>query len=270
MLSLDVVAGALGSGIMVSSLCGYLVTPHFLAILGISVWLIYTLDHLLDARRLKGSASTLRHRFHHLYFKYIVLAWILLALAGAILVFCRLELSAIYFGLIMFGFAMAHLSLVRLVGNQTSPLLIKEMGVAVVYSGGIWGLPVLETGNWIQPVIWVSFFQFLLLAFINLLLFSYFEYETDEQDKHTSYVRAIGKVAARNFTGALLFLLPISELLIWILIPESEHFLRVGSIYLLMWGILAALWVFPVWFKQYERYRKWGDGAFLIPFLSLF
>lgn len=269
LLSLDVVAGAIGSGIMVSVLCGYKITPHFLAILGIAVWLIYTLDHLLDARRLGEAASTPRHQFHHRFFNHVVFAWIILAIAGGILVLWKMKMSAIWFGLVMGGFTIAHLGLVKLVGDRTSPFLIKEMGVAMVYAGGVWGLPVLDTGKWGEPFIYVSFAQFLLLALINLLLFSYFEYETDEQDKHTSFVRAIGKRAARNFIGFLLLILPISELVILPFDTFNGHLDTVGIIHILMWAVLAGLWLFPNWFMRYERYRGWGDGAFLIPFLSL-
>ncbi len=269
LLSLDVVAGAIGSGIMVSLLCVYPITSYFLAILGIAVWLIYTLDHLLDARRLGEGASTPRHRFHHRYFKSIAIAWLFLAVLEAVLVLWKMELSAIWFGVAMGGFTLVHLMLVKLVGDRTSPFLVKEMGVAMVYAGGVWGLPLLETGTWSKPVFLFSFAQFLFLALINLLLFSYYELDTDERDKQTSFVRAIGKSSARSFIGILLLLLPLSELLIELVVPEWEHFSKLGFIHLFMWAVLAALWLFPSWFSRYERYRGWGDGAFLIPFISL-
>lgn len=269
LLSLDVVAGAIGSGIMVSYFSGYQYTPWFLAILGIAVWLIYTLDHLLDARRLGASASTPRHQFHHKYFKPVSLAWVILACAGGIIVLWKMDVSVIWFGLVMGGFTVLHLALVKLVGDRTSPFLVKEMGVAFVYAAGVWGLPALDTHLWNDLQFLVSFFQFLLLALINLLLFSFYEYDTDEQDKQTSFVRAIGKKRSRNFLGILLALIPVSEVLILIIFPEWNHLDSVGLIHLLMWVVLAALWSFPNWFGRFERYRSWGDGAFLLPFLSL-
>ena len=254
---------------MVSKWCGYDYSPAFLAVLGIAVWLIYTLDHLLDARRLGETASTPRHKFHHRYFRQVSWVWGILALLECILVFWQLETMAIWFGLVMGGITLLHLALVKVVGDRTSPLLIKESGVAFVYAAGVWGLPILITGAWERLETDLLFFQFLLLALINLLLFSYFELETDEKDKQTSFVRAIGERKSVWFIGLLLLLMPLTEIISFLWVSDWSSGLWVRGILWGMWLILAALWAFPKWFSNYERYRTWGDGAFLLPILSL-
>ena len=269
LLSLDVVAGAVGAGIMVSLICKTVLDPIFLVILGIAVWLIYTLDHLLDARRLGSNASTPRHLFHHHNFKTIAMVWLVLAHVGGGLALWQLEINALLFGLVMGGFTLLHLALVKVVGDRTSPFLIKESGVAFVYAAGVWGLPVIRSTSWEDPNVIFPFLQFLVLALVNLLLFSYFEYESDKQDGQTSFVRAVGKRVAYRFIGVLLLLLPLSEL--WTLFNSTNDpaFWWVKLILGLMWLTLAALWAFPNWFSLHERYRSWGDGAFLLPFLSI-
>lgn len=268
LVSLDVVAGAVASGYMVAHLCGQVPEPIFLVVLGLAVWLIYTLDHLMDAYRLQGDASTPRHRFHQRYFKLICWIWAILAITCGGLALFLMDETAIWFGLAMGGFTLLHLALVTLVGDKTSLFLVKEMGVAFVYSAGIWGLPMVATGTWREPFFILAFVQFSGLVMVNLLEFSYFEYETDELDKQTSFIRAIGPKGGRNLILTLLLLLFGSGGLAALWAPSWESFAAVEGVFLLMWLMLASLLAFPRWYARYERYRVFGDGAFLIPFIS--
>lgn len=277
LLSLDVVAGAVGGGLMVERFVGAEMGWPFHLVLGLCVWLIYTLDHLLDAQRLGAEASTDRHRYHHKYFKPLWGLWVLLAVLAGGLAFWKLGRLGIYFGVGMGGLTMIHLLLVKLVGDKTSPFLTKEMGVALVYSAGIWGLPVLRAGVWDQPLIWIAFSSFFLLATVNLLEFSLYEVEIDQKDGHTSFVRALGKGHSRVLVKWLLVHVPmllaagIALIFLWGPTPVglAERFWRLIPIFVLMTVILSLLLFRPRYFEQHERYRVWGDGAFLLPFLSL-
>ena len=50
-LSLDIVAGAIFVSLFLSSELGVVLSAIEIALLGLSVWLIYTTDHLLDVRK---------------------------------------------------------------------------------------------------------------------------------------------------------------------------------------------------------------------------
>ena len=278
LLSVDVVAGAVGAGIMVSRWTGAEMEWPFFVVLGFCVWLVYTLDHLLDARRLGDKASTDRHRFHHRHFKTLGIVWLVLAAIAGTLAFWKLGEQGIWFGVGMSGLTLLHLFLVKLVGDKTSPFLTKEMGVALVYAAGIWGLPAIKSGAWQEPIFWCGFGIFFLLATINLIEFSIYEVEIDENDGHTSFVRALGKKRARRLVLGLLFLTAFGLLFLFIFdwkhASESGRLMvetatRLQWIYLLMLLLLNALFQYPRYFGINERYRAWGDGAFLIPFLSL-
>jgi len=268
LVSLDVVAGAVASGYMASYLCGKAPEPIFLLVLGLAVWLIYTLDHLMDAYRLKEDASTPRHRFHQRHFNLMCWIWTLLTMVCGGLALFFMGDTAIRFGMAMGGFSLIHLVLVTLVGDKTSPFLVKEMGVAFVYSAGIWGLPMLETGAWQDPFIVLAFLQFSGLVMVNLLEFSYYEYKTDEQDKHTSFIRAVGPKRGRMIIGVILLLFSGSLVLAANWAPNWNTFLLVEGIFTGMWLTLASLWAFSNWHAHRERYRIFGDGAFLLPFIS--
>jgi hypothetical protein len=265
LLSLDVMAGALGAGWMVTEWLGQEMSWAFYVVLPLAVWLIYTLDHLLDARRLKEKASTPRHQFHYRYFKPLAVAVVLLGLLCLGLALRYLGQTGVYFGLGMGGLVLLHLLLVKVVGDKTSPWLIKESGVAMVYAAGVWGLPALESEAWMRPELWVAFGQFFLLALVNLLEFSLYERAIDEADGHSSFVRAIGERGTRRLIYGLLVLFVAG--MIWFVVGGNEGWILLQVVLGLMAMVLLALVSVPHWFGKAERYRSWGDGAFLLPFI---
>lgn len=267
LLSLDVVGGAIGAALMVVDLTGADVEWPFFVVLGLAVWLIYTLDHLLDAQKLGASASTPRHQFHHRFFKPLLVIWTILLLACGGMALTLMGKTAILFGLGMLGMTLGHLLLVRWVGDKTSPFLIKEMGVTLVYCLGIWGLPLLVSGTWNAPSLLALLVQFVLLALVNLLEFSMFEHDLDAQDGQTSFVRAIGKKATRRLVMALLLLVFALSAVLFCYGAQAVG--KVALIHALMGAGLVCLLVWPRTFVNLERYRAWGDGVFLLPYLCL-
>ncbi len=71
-LSIDVVIGSIFSSYLVVKLLDVEPTWAFWIVLPVSVWIIYTLDHIIDAYRLKKQANTFRHFFHYQYKKTII------------------------------------------------------------------------------------------------------------------------------------------------------------------------------------------------------
>jgi hypothetical protein len=68
-LSLDVVAGAVAGALFFGEILQVQLSFSVLTALGLTVWIIYTLDHLRDAKQILNVASTDRHRFHQEHFK---------------------------------------------------------------------------------------------------------------------------------------------------------------------------------------------------------
>lgn len=268
-LSIDVVLGALFSGMMVARLVEITMPTYWYWVLPLSVWVIYTTDHLIDARRLKDKAHTPRHLFHYQYFKWIVAIWGLSIAICLLYVPFIISREVLYFGLGMGALVLGHLALVWLIGDRIAWFLHKELGVGAIYAAGVWGAPLVLYGDEIP--LWVGFasMQFFLLALLNLLTFSFYERETDALDQHTSFVRALGESRTRLLIIVLAIL--IVGLGLWGGLFAEDHlfFFIVQLIFALMLGIL--LWVFfdEDRFRFAERYRLWGDAVFLLPILSL-
>jgi hypothetical protein len=271
-ISLDIAAAALAGGMLAVRVIGSSPRASFCWLLPAGVWVVYTLDHLLDARRMGPDARTPRHRFHH---RHADVLWVVVALVSVV---CAIDgfISLSWFGLMfaagMCGLVMVHELIVKLAGNRASPLLVKEMGVAVVFTAGVWGMPWLR--HWIDtgrvlgwPVLLML--QYFLLAVVNLIEFSIYEWKIDTADGQTSFVRGIGRQRARRIVAALLALQLLANVIAGWLYPNRIVFLT-EAIYLLM---AMGLWIVltnPAFAARSERYRTLGDGVFLLPILVIF
>jgi hypothetical protein len=83
-LSLDVVIGAIIFSLAISKYYKVNTPCIILICLAIAIWVIYTCDHLLDAKRIKGNASTHRHQFHQKYNKPLLIATFVLSIIGVV------------------------------------------------------------------------------------------------------------------------------------------------------------------------------------------
>ncbi len=266
-LSLDVVLGAVASGSLVVWWLGQPMPWVWWVALPLSVWVIYTTDHLLDAYRLRERASTARHRFHYRYFRPLVVAWGLGLGSCLSWIPWLAPLELWVFGLGMGGLVLLHLGLVYLVGDRTSWLFTKELGVGGIYSAGVWGAPlVFAWGQWSVTTLYL-FGQFALMALINLLAFSLYERHIDERDGHTSFVRAIGPQQARRLIGGLAVLVVGLGGGAWTTAPATQQgsLLGVQGLFALMLGVLLGVSYYEAWFAWRERYRVWGDLVFWFP-----
>ncbi|MEO0469519.1 MAG: hypothetical protein AAF206_07865 [Bacteroidota bacterium] len=264
LLSLDVVLGALFSGGMLVGLLGVSMPWVWWMVLPLSVWVMYTADHLLDARRLGDQAHTPRHLFHHQHRQSISIAWLIaFVLCSGIAPFF-MPFPMILFGLGMGLLVLIHFGLIKLIGERTSRWLMKEVGVGGIYVLGIWGAPLILHPTQVFAAVWWMMGQFFLLAMINLLAFSMYESAIDELDGHTSFVRAIGPKTTQFIIGLMIFFIAgIGYFLL--LVKNCTMLLPVQSVFALMTLILGLISFAPKWFTQNERYRIWGDMVFLLP-----
>lgn len=230
-------------------------------ILPASVWVVYTLDHLLDAQRIHGRAHTPRHHFHRKYAPLLWRIWALVALSCVSALW--LPRSIVIFGIGMCVLVGIHLLLVAYIRNRISKLLIKELGVGIVYSLGVWGPILMLPAPWrLHHVEWIAFaVQFFLIAMLNLFVFSLYDMAADVQDGHTSFVQAIGKRASR-WLMAILGSVILLGCGIWV----AEYPL-LQSIYALMTLLLLWIALDERRFRPHELFRMLGDGVFLLPVL---
>lgn len=219
------------------------------ALLGIAVWLIYTVDHLRDAERASSSVRE-RYLFHRINDKVLKKAiLVVLFLAFFLLFFIP---TIIFLG----GLVLAILSIFYLfIQHKLSSFFLKELYVSIIYTLGILLVPTLLSGSF-----QISNFIFLfLLTFINLTIFSWYEREEDMKDGFQSIATQLSNRKLETMLGLLLSIgLGLSVMVC----NEVHFFFGIGFL------IYSSIYLFPQFFRRHQLYRTLGDGVFLLPIIS--
>ena len=255
-LSLDVVAGSLASALFFGELFGSTISADVLAAMGLTVWIIYTTDHLRDAWSIKKPASTDRHRFHQRHFKLISILLIATVTIDTVIVFF-LPPEVLGYGVVLGAVVCLYLVLQRYLR------FLKEVFVACLYTAGVI-LPSLSTApHVISSIHYVVVAKFAITALMNLLLFSLFDLQVDRSEQQHSFVTWFGARPTRR-SIVLLGLVNICSG-VWLWHMDAA----LAGIFISMNLLLLSILVFRNSLIQNNYYRMLGDAAFLIPAVYL-
>lgn len=243
-LSIDVALGSVCSALFFAKYLGSDLSGVSLLVLALSVWVIYTVDHLKDAYKLHGEASSVRHRFHQTNF---------LTLRGTVIGVILLVLSLLYFlpsRVLYVGSGLSVVVVLYLLFHVYLPYA-KEFIVALAYTAGVF-VPSFNSHVDLPVLLLCGFF---VVALMNLLLFSWFSEEEDRADGIISLATTIGEGATRKVFIVLFFLSSV------ILLVSRFHpaFLILTA----MTSALLAIMIFHRYFKKRDRYRI-GDMIFFM------
>ncbi|TXH25692.1 MAG: hypothetical protein E6Q96_08815 [Cyclobacteriaceae bacterium] len=257
-LSLDVALGAVCCAAWFARGFQAQLRPYAYLALGLTVWIIYTADHLLDGSKITREASTYRHRFHQKHFKTLLVIVLLAVFVDFTLLFF-IRLKILYAGLGLFLIVILYL----LVNRWLS--FVKEIVIALVYSCGVLlpAFSVKQTALSIPDAVWIG--CFFLTTLINLILFSVYDLHSDKADGSNSFVLTFGE----EFTRKILFVLfSLQAALIMTLLYNKM--LNMSVVLFVMNTTLLVLFSKPSFFKQSDRYRLYGDVIFLFPVVLVF
>lgn len=265
-LSVPVVLGAVLSNRMAARLSDvepvHWATPLVLALV---VFIIYTVDRLLDIRK-PGEPLTPRHRFHR---QYAPLLWRVVAAAAglSLMLTFLLPSSVIKFGIVLGGVCAAYVGAVFRLPKRHPALLLKEPLVALLYSAGIWG------SVWVQRpstsgVDVTEALMFLGVAFQNLLLFSVIEANELIDQPAFSLATAWGLTTCDMVLRWLTFGVSATGLTLCFI--TSDRFAQRSALIIALMSLtLYVIQRYPAYFRKNERYRWLGDGVFWLPALVL-
>ncbi len=233
LLSLDVVAGSLLSGMFAAHVLKTSPGWAYWAVLAISVWIIYTLDHLVDATRLRENAHTPRHLFAYKNINFLVGAIGVLTVLDAYLVLSFMEKEVLFYGLSLGALVLVYFLVLHHASSRQSILVQKEIIVALVYTAGVWGIPVMYAEAFSAIVLVILVAGFIVLALMNTLLLAIRDRDTDLLDNHPSFALKMGRIYTRRtvcFLGGLVFLISLI-----LMVFLSGEYLAAAIIY----GIMA-------------------------------
>lgn len=255
-LSLDVVAGAVVCSVFFAHVFHTHAPYDTLLSLGLTVWIIYTIDHLRDAMLIPTPASTDRHRFHQRHFKAILAALLLAMVADFVIVWFVPSIVLLY-GCILWVLVLLYLVFQRYLK------FLKEFFVACLYTMGV----LLPSAATLQaaphPVHFVLIGKFFITALMNLLLFSLFDQTQDRKQQQHSFVTWFGASSTR---AGILFLGSFNILTgVWLWSFDW----RVAFIFIAMNAMLLAILALQKHLVSNNYYRILGDAVFLIPLFYL-
>jgi hypothetical protein len=236
-------------------------TPIVLALV---VFIIYTVDRLLDVR--KVSARTPRHTFHY---RHAPLLWRIVAGAGAltIVLIFFLPASVVKFGIILGGICAAYVGAVFKLSPRHPALLLKEPLVALLYSAGVWGSVWVQRPT-VSSIEITEALMFLGIAFQNLLLFAVMEQRETPGLAEPSLAIAWGQNRCNTILGWLTFAVFATGFTLCFFTEDrfaQRSAIMLGLMSLTLYGIQR----YPAYFLKNERYRWLGDGVFWMPALVL-
>lgn len=255
-LSLDVVAGAVVGALFFGSILSVSVPFLVIAALALTVWIVYTLDHLRDALSIPTIALTDRHRFHQQYFGIITSVLIIITAIDFVLVWF-LPFAVVKVGGILGTTVILYLIL------QQYLKFFKEFFVACLYIAGIL-LPSLAGLEFhLLPEHALIIAKYFITALMNLLLFSLFDFQQDQHQRQHSFVTWFGPVCTRYGITGLGIMNILTGFWLWTYDPG------VALVFVFMNLILLSVLYLGRRLIVNNYYRFIGDSVFLIPVLYI-
>jgi hypothetical protein len=263
-LSLDILAGVFCGYTFARLILEAACPPITPVILCLAVWLIYTLDHLLDARGLKDQSGKPAYRWHYDHRKIL---WPILLAAGLAtggLSLAFLPARILVFGCITGGLVVFYTLAHQGMFSSRMTYLFKEGWISTVYTAGIWGVPLLYHGQVPDIPVILAIIVYLLLVLVNVLIYSYHDHHRDCQESQQTMATVYGKKTTLHLLR-LLILSVLSVILLAFLILDNPVMEKVFIILLGMTAVLGGILAFPRFFSKNERYGILADLVFLMP-----
>ncbi len=267
-LSLEVVFNALAMGLFACAWLDLRMPLPWWWLLGSTVWVVYTLDHLSDAFLKTTMPLIPRHRFHRKHWLVLLLAICFISVTNLLVLWYFPNRKVFVGGLALSIFVGLYLLAMRY-HHWLRKHLPKELMVALIFVIGVWFGPLLYLAQVPQGKDILVMGLFVLLAFVETALMSYFETDLDQKDGHSSFSLAWGKEKARITLISLV--LACMLLLGLLLLLSSVQACDAGMVILwLMALLLLVILLLPDFFERKKLYRPAGDLVFMLPALLWF
>lgn len=219
----------------------------------------------MDVKKTNGQPNTLRHTFHFKNKKKLQLSvGITFVLVFILFVFLPSLHFVIIPGIILAAIIACFLGLFYFFGKRIA--FMKEFLIATFYVLGI----VLAPSALFEKSIPASFYSlvvlYFLVAWVNLLILSYLDKESDQKDGFDSIINWI---APKKLKQVILSLGTLGIIFSIILLLLQNSYFNIYTIVLLLMLLIHMVYFLDEK-NQKETIRRILEGSFLLPFLVLF
>lgn len=178
----------MAGGLYGTSVFGIRLKNFYWFILLSSVWVIYTIDHILDSKNNKNEKYT----FFIQNKKYLIFVICIFLLINTYMIFRKLESDIIAFGFLSSFFVLIYLIFQHFYNEKAKHFFQKELIISIIYTSALFVPPAIVNGDILtfQAFACISYF-FVVLA--NVCLYSLIDYAEDTELKKNSVVTLYGK-----------------------------------------------------------------------------
>lgn len=238
-----------------------------LVALGVSVFIIYTVDHIIDGYKWKEKSYALRHLLHYKYASKLIVILLFLGCFEVFLLIYKLPTPSIQFGVIVSCMVLIYLILHYVkAGIFNRTLIGKEMVISLVVSACFVYLPRFHAEFSIAVSDLLFFVMAVMLNFGNLMLFSMYDLEIDQKAEFKAHRSQNTKKHLKLISlVALLISAVLMILLYWNYMLNTFGFLVLAFMVI----TLLITWRYQFFFEKNERYRLAGDLIYVYPIIYL-
>jgi branched-subunit amino acid transport protein len=267
-LGFDIVLGALASSCFAARL--FETSPGFVwwITLALTVWLLYTGDHMLDAWRHRKKVRREMHIFLLRHRRLVIYSLGVVAVVNSMLIINLLEKQVFKYALILAGLVLLFYAMRHVFRKNRFLFVPGEFFVLLFYLAGTWLGPAAKVeGGFVtsQGLIALIFGGVLLM---NLGVISLYDLKLDSRMGISSLASMLGKQRTRNLligTGVSILVLTVLQFMVF----EADRYTQFALILCGMATILLLVVYLPSRFRNKDLYRWTADAVLFMGFLSL-
>jgi hypothetical protein len=267
-LSLDIVLGALASSCLAAQLFNTDPGWVWFITLALTVWILYTGDHMLDAWKHRKKLQRDLHYFMMKHRKTLVWSMALVSAVDLMLIFNLLDKEYMKYALVLAGLVLLFYAM-RHVFRKNSFLMIPgEIFVLLIYLAGTWLGPVVAGELAFEPGHGLVALIFAGVLLMNLGVISLYDMKLDRRLGVASMANLLGIKRTKMlllWTGIAIYLISVLQFMVF----EMDRYFQYALILSGMSTILLLVLYYPSRFRKNDYFRLAADAVLYMGFLSL-
>jgi len=267
-LSFDIVLGALASSCFAAGLFGTDPGWGWWITLALTVWLLYTGDHMLDAWRHRKKVEREMHYFLLKNRRMVIYSLGVVAVVDAMLILNLLDKLLFKYALILAVLVLLFYAMRHIFRKNRFLFVPGELFILLLYMAGTWLGPLalaeggFETGQGLIALIFAG------VLLMNLGVISLYDLKLDSRMGISSLAQILGKKHTKNLlTGSGLGIYLVS--LLQFMVFDVDRYSQFALILCGMATILLLVVYLPERFRKNDLYRWTADAVLYMGFLTL-
>lgn len=267
-LGLDIVLGALASSCFAARLFG--TNPGFIwwITLALTVWLLYTGDHMMDAWRHRKKVQREMHYFLLKHRRLVIYSLGVVAVVNAMLIINLLDKVLFKYALILAGLVLLFYAMRHIFRKNRILSIPGEVFVLLIFMTGTWLGPAVAMEGSFEAGHGMIALIFMGVLLMNLGVISLYDMKLDSRMGVASLANLLGLKRTKNLllgTAIAIFLISLLQFMI----NEMDRYSQYALILAGMTTILLLVVYYPSRFRKNDYFRLAADAVLMMGFLSL-